>query len=160
VQSGISALTGAPVFNFKVSKIGDEPDGENTLYTLDEVFGKLMEANTKRYPMGLGTSGKGDDQEKNRCGVAMSHAYSIIDAFVMTDFNNTEHRMLMIRNPWGRATYTGKWHEEDPDWTLELIAQIPQQIDPRTSYNKGIFFAPVELLYPQDLKTDDCFADF
>jgi len=35
--------------------------------------------------MGAGTSGNGDNTEYNSCGIAMSHAYSILAAFTMTD---------------------------------------------------------------------------
>lgn len=61
----------------------------------------------------------------------MSHAYSIIAAFSMTDAAGTVHRCLLVRNPWGVAYYTGPWNKDDTDWTDDLVAQVPHGIDPR-----------------------------
>jgi len=83
--------------------------------------------------MGGGTAGGGDDQETNACGIAMSHAYSLISAFTMTDADGTAHDVLMFRNPWGEAGYTGTWSKDDPNWTDALVAQVPFEVDVRTA---------------------------
>ena len=129
--SGIRTITGAPVFHYSIDLVGPEPDGENTLFTLDEAFELLRLANQNNYIMGAGTEGKGDDSQVNWCGIAKSHAYAIMDAFEMVDANEVSHRVVMLRNPWGTSYYNQTWSSEDPNWTDELVAQVPLGIDPR-----------------------------
>ena len=71
--------------------------------------------------MGSGTNGDGDDSESNSCGIAKSHAYSLITAFTMTDADGTDHDVLMYRNPWGVTGYSGTWNKDDPNWTDDLL---------------------------------------
>ena len=107
--------------------------------------------------MAAGTDGGGNDQETNACGIAKSHAYSIITAFTMTDANGNEHDMVMLRNPWGMTQYSGTWFKDDPNWTEELVAQIPFGIDPRTIADQdGIFVIPKENL----IWDNGCIGDF
>lgn len=85
----------------------------------------------------------------------MSHAYSIIAAFSMTDAAGTVHRCLLVRNPWGSSYYTGPWNKDDTDWTDDLVAQVPHGIDPRTDQaSQGVFVLPTSMLIGQD-----CIAD-
>lgn len=55
----------------------------------------------------------------------MSHAYTILSAFNMTDASGTVHKCLLIRNPWGVSYYTGTWNKDDTNWTDDLINQVP-----------------------------------
>jgi len=80
--------------------------------------------------MGTGTAGSGNDQETNSCGIAMSHAYSLIAPFVMTDANAVEHKMMVFRNPWGSTNFSGTWAPDDANWTDALVADVPFGIDP------------------------------
>jgi len=74
----------------------------------------------------------------------MSHAYSVLAAFNMTDASNVVHRMLMIRNPWGSNGYSYTWSGTDANWTAALKAQVPFNFDPTSSNsNTGIFVMPV-----------------
>ena len=53
----------------------------------------------------------------------------------------------MFRNPWGHSGYSGVWCESDPNWTDDLVAQVPHGIDPRTASTiDGIFIAPKTVL--------------
>lgn len=61
----------------------------------------------------------------------------------MTDANGTAHDMVLMRNPWGQTQYTGTWNKDDPNWTDELVAQVPHGVDPRTQAEAdGIFTLP------------------
>jgi len=93
----------------------------------------LLEAETANYIMAVGTAGSGNDQHTNTCGIAMSHAYSMLAAFTMTDASNVAHKMLLLRNPWGTTGYSAGWNHADTAWTDALVAQVPYSIDPRTS---------------------------
>jgi len=64
-----------------------------------------MAADAANYMMGAGTQGNGDDTNRNSCGIFQSHAYSILAAFVLTDANGLEHKVFLMRNPWGKTYY-------------------------------------------------------
>ena len=81
----------------------------------------------------------------NDCGIAKSHAFSLIGAFTMTDASGIVHRMLLMRNPWAANFYSDKWGPEDTKWTDALVAQIPYSFDPRTD-KSGLFVAPITAL--------------
>ena len=91
---------------------------------MDATFDLLNAANDANYPMSFGTVG-GADTERNDCGIATGHAYSIIETFVMTNGDGAEIDMLMIRNPWGITDYSGPYAHGDALWTEALIAQVP-----------------------------------
>ena len=55
----------------------------------------------------------------------MSHAYSILAAFKMTDAGGTEHKCLLMRNPWGESNYNQTWSKDDSSWTDALVNQVP-----------------------------------
>jgi hypothetical protein len=38
MQSSIEVFSGAPVFNYKLKKVGKVPNGENILYTMDQIY--------------------------------------------------------------------------------------------------------------------------
>ena len=95
VANGIRALTGVPVFVYETKSLKSS-DG-----TLDAMWTNVLEGETNNWIMGAGTNGSGDDSATNQCGIAKSHAYSIISAFTMTDASSVEHKMLLMRNPWG-----------------------------------------------------------
>ena len=120
----------------------------------------LVEAEENNYIMGAGTDGDGDDSASNQCGIAKSHAYSLISAFTMTDSSNVDHKMLLIRNPWGINGYSWTWAHDDPNWTAALIAQIPHSFDPTAQSNleTGLFVVPWEA-FSYDSVVGYCFSD-
>lgn len=124
VVSGLRSLTGVPTFTYYVSTAG---------FSADETFTLLKAADEVDYPMGAGTAA-GSDTNFNDCGIAYSHAYSILGAFTMGS-----HEMILLRNPWGLTHYSGTWNKDDINWTDTLVNQVPWGIDPRTSYSDGIF---------------------
>jgi len=113
VSNGLRSITGAPTIRYDYG----------TSYTTSaaDTHALLKAADTAGYPMGAGT-GAGGDTTTNDCGIANSHAYSIITAFDMTAADNTVYNMVMLRNPWGVTYYSGKWNKADSDWTTALIS--------------------------------------
>jgi len=111
ITTGIRTLIGSPSFSFMP-----------VTADLDTYYAMIGEADAAGYIMGAGTAGSGNDQENNACGIAMSHAYSIITSFTMTDANAVAHEMLMIRNPWGSTGYSSTWAQGDANWTDDLVA--------------------------------------
>ena len=102
-----------------------------------------MSANDANYAMSAGTDG-GSDSGRNACGIAEAHAYTILAAYKMTDSSSVEHKMVLLRNPWGVTDYSGAWKHDDANWTNALVAQVPYGIDPRTSHNEGIFTMTID----------------
>jgi len=77
VANGLRALTGIPVFMYNTIDIKNYSEA-------DTLYETILAADSANYLMGAGTSGNGDNSEYNSCGIAMSHAYSILAAFTMT----------------------------------------------------------------------------
>lgn len=95
--------------------------------------------------MAITTAGEGSDAESNECGIAKSHAYSLISGFTMTDsVTGKTFQMMLIRNPWADNGYNDEWGPRDPRWTDELVAQIPHDFDPRKKQVTGLFVVPLE----------------
>jgi hypothetical protein len=148
VSTGLRALVGSPSLMYY-------PETAD----LEDAYTMIMEANDAGYLMGSGTAGSGNDQETNACGIAMSHAYSLIAPFEMTDANGTVHKMLMFRNPWGTTNYSGTWSAADANWTDDLVAQVPHSIDPRTdSAADGVFVTPLAAVDTAE-GAGGCFSD-
>ena len=78
-------------------------------------------ADRNDYIMAVATGGGGDDSVQGACGIAESHAYSLIEVFTMREANGNEHRMVLFRNPWAWHGYNGEWSPEDPRWTNDLV---------------------------------------
>mmetsp|Transcript_13133 Transcript_13133/g.22195 ORF Transcript_13133/g.22195 Transcript_13133/m.22195 type:complete len:90 (+) Transcript_13133:982-1251(+) len=78
----------------------------------------------------------------------------------MTDASGNTHKLLLMRNPWGTSYYSGTWSKDDPNWTDDLVAQVPMGMDPRVDQaTKGIFVFPMSSLGP-DEQGVACFNDF
>ena len=106
--------------------------------------------------MGAASAGTGNDQILNGCGIAESHAYSILAAFKMKDANGIEHKCLLMRNPWGTSYYSQEWSKDDPNWTDALVAQVPWQVDVRSQQEtSGLFVVPIN-----KFRGTDCFSDY
>ena len=57
-------------------------------------------------------------------GIMTGHAYGIIDVFELDNPEiNKIHRILRIRNPWGKMEWKGKWsdHSDEIDTYSHLI---------------------------------------
>ncbi|KAF1912890.1 hypothetical protein BDU57DRAFT_458230 [Ampelomyces quisqualis] len=64
----------------------------------------------------------GDDSDARR-GLALSHAYSVIKALDAEDEDGKSHKLVLIRNPWGKRAnaamgeWTGPWSDGSSEWT-------------------------------------------
>lgn len=43
-----------------------------------------------------------------------SHAYTILGVQELKAGGNVVHRLLKMRNPWGKERYEGPWNDKDP----------------------------------------------
>ena len=54
----------------------------------------------------------GKDTEHTDNGIVKGHAYSILDVRELDD-----HRIMKMRNPWGKFEWTGRWGDKSAEWT-------------------------------------------
>jgi len=91
----------------------------------------MKEAEDAGYLVAISTLSDGFDY--NKFGLLAGHQYTVLAVFTMTESDGTDHDMLLVRNPWKVSYYVGDWDGNDRRWTTDLIAQVPHDIDPRTS---------------------------
>ena len=139
VQTMLSTFTGAPIFYYDGVNIIDEEHAS-------KLWNILKAGYDSNYIMGGTTTGAGDDTEENSCGMAMSHAFSILAAFKVTELNGKETKLLLVRNPWGFQDYVGDWNATDPRWTPYTRSQVPKGVDITTSDKMGVFALPASKL--------------
>ena len=138
IQTMLSTFTGAPIFSYNGSKITDQKSA-------DTIWNILFAGYESHYIMGGAVQGDGDDTKLNSCGMAKSHAYSILAAFKVVDKHKVQ-KFLLVRNPWGTTKYNSDWSHDDPRWTPFARSQVPLGIDITTAYKQGIFALPMEKL--------------
>jgi len=142
VNSGLRVLTNVPVFTYSGKDLTDQTKQDAT-------WNILVAADKANYVIGAGTDGGGNDQENNSCGMAMSHAYTILSTFLIG-----AEKLLLIRNPWGSTHYSlAGWKHDSAIWTAENIKLVPLGINPTTSHKQGIFVMPYSKFYAS---TDRC----
>jgi len=63
-------------------------------------------------------------------GLLVNHAYSIIDCQEIQG-----HKLMRVRNPWGKGEWTGAWGDDSKEWTPSLLKHFHYQFA-----NDGTFF--------------------
>ncbi|KAJ5513422.1 hypothetical protein N7463_002974 [Penicillium fimorum] len=67
---------------------------------------------------------------RDRKGIAEGHSYSIMEAREIDG-----HRLLRLRNPWGRKEWHGAWGDGSKEWTPEWMKALGHQFG-----NDGFFW--------------------
>jgi hypothetical protein len=49
------------------------------------------------------------------------HAYSVLRAVEVKG-----KRFVVVRNPWGKSEWTGRWSDGSKEWTSEWLEAMPQ----------------------------------
>jgi len=93
------------------------------LYTTDildkEYFWKeeLMKVNDEfLFGCATGVWGVGWGERK---GIVENHAYSVMRAVEMDG-----HRLVLLKNPWGRGEWKGAWSDGSKEWTAEWLIKL------------------------------------
>ena len=63
----------------------------------------------------------GSDKDVNRHGLPNNHAFSVMDVLTVSDKDGIEHRLVGLRNPWGREKFRGQWSNDSELWTADLL---------------------------------------
>jgi hypothetical protein len=80
----------------------------------------MKAADDLNYILGAGTYGS--DDARNTCNIVNGHAYSIISVFELKTGVTVDHKMYMVRNPWGTTEYNGDFRSTDTAWTDDYIS--------------------------------------
>ena len=72
----------------------------------------------------------GRDTDVSMEGVVQGHAYSILQVREVDS-----HRLLCMRNPWGKTEWKGPWSDGAPEWTPRYKNLLNQHDD-----NDGTFW--------------------
>jgi hypothetical protein len=139
VENSLRALTGVPIFRYKLAEYDEDADS---------LWDTLYSNHQSGYFLGTTTSGS-NNQLLNPYGLSQGHSFAILSVFPLRNkFNEIAHKMYMLKNPWGKETYQGKWnHRDRKNWKDEYISQVPYGINPISSEKidqDGIFFMDSE----------------
>ena len=87
---------------------------------------------------GSGILKMSDDEYTSR-GLKARHAYSILDVQDVSSKNNQHtHRLIRLRNPWGRFSWKGDWSDTSHTWN-DVTPAKKQQLMPMGAA-EGVFW--------------------
>ena len=112
MNDAVSALNGSPSETF---------DHDIKKTSIDEAWERIRMAKKDGDIVTGATRNCGDHWKTSSVGIACSHAYSVLKTWELKDkTGKMVDRLLWVRNPWGRETYTGPWSDKDEEnWTTE-----------------------------------------
>ncbi len=111
---GLSTLTGYPCDSIRLEVTNNINEDE---IDLDLVWARLISMKDYGYSMGAscGRTDIKDDSTFAKKGLLPRHAYSVLNVKEVHG-----HRLIQLRNPWGRYSWTGDWSDQSHKWTPEL----------------------------------------
>jgi hypothetical protein len=108
----IEDLTGGVSTKMKTSRI----------LSKNRLWEELLEVN-ERFLFAVSSPGGYGGDDHSRKGLALNHAYSLIRAVQEKDEEGKEHKLVLIRNPWGErgwdgnGEWNGPWSDGSKEWT-------------------------------------------
>ncbi|GES63557.1 calpain-like protein [Aspergillus terreus] len=126
VGEAIEDLTGGVTSDILTSNILDKDKfWENELMKVNKDF--LFGCGTGLFSNWLDPKYNGP---KDRTGIAENHSYSIMEAREIEG-----HRLLRLRNPWGKKEWSGAWSDGSEQWTPEWMRKLGHKFG-----NDGFFW--------------------
>ncbi|GFN76547.1 calpain-d [Plakobranchus ocellatus] len=133
---GLSTLTGAPCES--ISLQGDGSHGEETCP--DVIWAKLLSFRDLKFLMGASCGGgsmRVNSEDFQQMGLRARHAYSILD---VQDIEG--NKLIQLRNPWGRFSWTGKWSDGSSAW--QKVSKESRQRFIAMGEEHGVFWMEFE----------------
>lgn len=122
-------LTGLP--SFAIQHVS-----EKVASNMEKFWTKIQTCDKLGYSLMCGSNGRGEG--KTSTGIIQGHAYSILSVHDV-NVSGQSHRLLKLRNPWGKSEWNGLWSDTSPVWTPELRKQLGME----ASGDDGMFMMPV-----------------
>jgi len=70
------------------------------------------------------TSAAAAAEARDAVGLIQGHAYTILNARRVVTEDGVEHKLIQIRNPWGRIEWQGDWSDRSSLWTDRLRREL------------------------------------
>jgi calpain-15 len=124
-------LTGAPCEKLRLHDEKSDPEMIWAQLLSFRQAGFLLAASCGRAD-GLVSTQRVDSELYERNGLTPDHAYSILDVHQL----NNETKLLKLRNPWARGSFTGDYGPSSSKWTPELR----DRLNFNESVESGVFW--------------------
>jgi hypothetical protein len=116
----------------------------------EKIWSEILNADINHFIMTASSHSlnNGSDSFIENIGICGSHAYSLLAVYQLFKKNGIyrltregeqyTHRILKLRNPWGKGEWNGEWSDNDTRWTPQLKKLLGFTGNPQD----GIFFMP------------------
>lgn len=112
-DQALADLTGGIAMRIEFGK-------DKQIITSGSLWKTLIQYREAGYLMGAGTpSGSDAPENASGLGIVQGHAYSLLDVQECDG-----HKLVKLRNPWGRFEWKGAWGDDDPQWTERMKAKL------------------------------------
>ncbi|KAF1940561.1 cysteine proteinase [Clathrospora elynae] len=110
----------------------------------ERLWKELLQIN-KQFLFSASSPGSYGDDSDARRGLALSHAYSVLKAVDAQGEDSKNHRLVLIRNPWGKRAnaamgeWTGPWSDGSSEWTPYWMKKLDHKFG-----DDGLFWMSYE----------------
>ncbi len=93
-----------------------------------DLFAKIQDSDQREYIICCDTSEKPGGNYTaaaiESLGLITNHAYTVISAYIITNYLGEKVQLLKLRNPWGKLEWNGDWSDNSEKWTPILRKEV------------------------------------